>query len=507
MAKSYGKRWKVVESIGAGGQSEVFRVTDASNELPGEWALKRLRRKDRTARFRQEVEILKRLQHDNIIKLVDAQVQDDGEEPSFLVMPIAQHGDLDARLGIYTDNIESIVIIAKQIALALEHAHKSNVIHRDIKPGNILFPDVGHRVWVADFGISLDQTAGRNTVDGEVVGPRFFIAPELDEGGAIKVTPAADIYSLGQLIFYMLSGGKRIARENVFDPRYEKFFARGQRHALLRLLLSKMIASKENRYKEMEVVIRELEQIENWEKTIAGGLLNSKGMAATAFLQKRTAEQILHQETFEAVREGEIKRIDSVTSSIVAWISDQLEATKTQLEAGNALIVHVTQNGQSDLPVKVDTGNDTLLEEKGSAGLSVRIPTDPRRTTYRIRLIVCAEVRHTLPSSDSHYLGSPGNPMMAVTPTFVQYAEHAAHLADDGGYFLGKPTKYGVTEPIPSRTRGSQYRQMTDRRYVDGYFAIARFNAADWPAVQDDILKMMTDVLSRMMDYIGQNAS
>src|SRR5262249_17997348 len=102
-------------------------------------------------------------------------------------------------------------------------------------------PEVGHKVWVADFGLSLDQTAERNTIDGEVIGPRFFMAPELDEGGAVNVTPAADIYSLGQLIFYMLTGGKRIPRENVFDSRYADFFAKGPRHELLRLLLSKKV--------------------------------------------------------------------------------------------------------------------------------------------------------------------------------------------------------------------------------------------------------------------------
>lgn len=198
MAKAYGGRWKVVSTISAGGQGDVYRVTDATGELAGEWALKRLRRKDRISRFRQEVEILRRLRHDNIITIVDAQLVEDGaDEASFLVMPIARHGDLDARLDIYTGHLDSIVGVAKQIGRALAHAHAAKVVHRDVKPGNILFPEVGHKVWVADFGLSLDQTAGRKTLDGEVVGPRFFIAPELDEGGAVDVTPAADIYSLG----------------------------------------------------------------------------------------------------------------------------------------------------------------------------------------------------------------------------------------------------------------------------------------------------------------------
>lgn len=243
MASLYGNRWKAIGNIGGGGQSDVFRVVDTAGEHKGEWALKRLRRKDRVARFRQEVAILRRMQHDNIITIIDAQIAEDGaDETSYLVMPIAEHGDLDKRLQIYTGNIDSVVQVAKEIASALQYAHAQGVIHRDIKPGNILFPEAGHNVWVADFGLSLDQTAERQTPDNEVVGPRFFIAPELDEVGAVTVTSAADVYSLGQLMFYMLSGGKRVTREAVLDLRYDRYFAKGQRYALFRLLLNKMIA-------------------------------------------------------------------------------------------------------------------------------------------------------------------------------------------------------------------------------------------------------------------------
>jgi len=68
-ASVYGKRWKVLGNISAGGQGVIFRVTDQSQELEGEWALKRLVRKDRLDRFQREVEILRRLRHENIIKL------------------------------------------------------------------------------------------------------------------------------------------------------------------------------------------------------------------------------------------------------------------------------------------------------------------------------------------------------------------------------------------------------------------------------------------------------
>jgi serine/threonine protein kinase len=505
MAKMYGGRWEVADSISAGGQGEIFRVRDKSGELPGDWALKRLKRKDRVGRFAQEVAILRRLQHENIIRLVDAQVhEDDSDERSFLVMPIAEHSDLAARLAIYMGHLDSVIEVGKQIASALDYAHTCGIVHRDVKPGNILFPEIGHKVWVADFGISFDQSAGRQTEDGEVVGPRFFIAPELDEGGARQVTPAADVYSLGQMLFYMLSGGRRIARENIFDARYSEYFAKGPRHELLRLLLSKMIAPIETRYRDMTPVLVELGQIENWEQNAVGGLLDTRGLAATGKLQQRMAEELERKTAFEMTREGEINRIASVTSSVIGRITAQLEATQTQIAAGGVLDVRVAARAMNAQPLKVDTGNDTLLEERDSIGISIRLPNDPRRTTYMLCLFVCSEPQYTFPVSDSHYLGTPGDPRMAVLPMFNQFSEHSAHLNSEAGYFYGKPTKYGLPDPIPIMGGGPHYRSLFDHGYHDGNMAIARFNAANWPAAQDDIKRMMSDVLSRMMTYIQQ---
>jgi serine/threonine protein kinase len=248
MAKIYGNRWLVKKSLNEGGQSVVFIVEDRTGKLPGEYALKRLKRKDRVARFRNEVAILRRMDDTNIIKLVDAQVQEDGsDDDRFLIMPVAEHGDLDSRLALYKDQLESVVQVALLIARALKHAHDNKVVHRDVKPGNILFPTVGHDVWVSDFGLSFDLTAEeRHTPDGEVVGPRVFIAPELTEYGQHDVKPSADVYSLGQVIFYMLTGGRWVSGLNVHDQKYNQFFNKGRRHTLLRLLLGRMITGRES---------------------------------------------------------------------------------------------------------------------------------------------------------------------------------------------------------------------------------------------------------------------
>jgi serine/threonine protein kinase len=100
-----------------------------------------------------------------------------------------------------------VVTVAKQITAALIAAHAANVIHRDVKPKNILFTGNGHETWLTDFGICLIREAPRITELPEVMGPREFMAPELADGGELDVTPAADLYSLGKLIYFMISGG------------------------------------------------------------------------------------------------------------------------------------------------------------------------------------------------------------------------------------------------------------------------------------------------------------
>ena len=188
-----------------------------------------------------------------------------------------------------------------------------------------------------------------------------------------------------------------------------------------------------------------------------------------------------------------------------AWLFTQLEAARAQIAAGDVLIASTEANERvTQRPLQVDTGSNTLLEERAYAALKVRLPNDAHRRTYALRLIVCAEVQHTLPVTHSNYLGVPGNPRMAVLPFFHEFSEHQPHLNDEAGYIFGKATKFGVPDPIPVFPTPPHYRHFVSHSYQDGSMAIARFNAADWPAVQEDIVNVTRDVLSRMMQYIGQ---
>jgi hypothetical protein len=143
--------------------------------------------------------------------------------------------------------------------------------------------------------------------------------------------------------------------------------------------------------------------------------------------------------------------------------------------------------------------------------LKVRLLNGSHRRIYALRLVVCSEVQHTLPVSHSDYRA--GNPRMAVLPFFHQFSEHRPHLNSEAGYIFGKPAKFGVPVPakfdVPIPHRSSppstiQVSSITTTR--KGSMANARFHAADWPALRKETPSMTHDLLSRMMEYIGQRS-
>jgi serine/threonine protein kinase len=509
MAKVYGGRWRVLKSLGEGGQSWVYIVEDGAGEFQGVFALKRLKRSERVARFRTEVETLRRLNDDHIIKLIDAQVREGGnDEANYLVMPVAAHGDLNARLSLYKNQLDSLVQVALQIARALKHAHDAGVVHRDIKPGNILFPDVGHDVWVSDFGLSLDLTAAeRNTPVDEVVGPRIFIAPELTEYGVHDVKPAVDIYSLGQLIFYMLTGGRWVSRLNILDSQFNAVFDKGERHRLLRLLLGKMIVLPNSRYQDMSVVIGELERIENWEKNAVGSLLDERAMQSVARMQQRIANDLQRKADAEVVRKSEQELANTVCISASEWLAQQMEAQKQLLAAGDAIVVDVYVNEPKNRrQLLVDTGSGTLLQENDIVSLLMRPRTNKGYLVHILHLYVCSEINHKLTFEDAAYLGKPGNPAMAILPTFELRDDTPRSLpveVSEKAYILGEPRRHGVPRTIPITSNLAWYRPVATENYIDGAMAITRFDAADWPAATSTIAEMLREVLGKVVEHMN----
>jgi hypothetical protein len=193
------------ELIGIGSMGAVFRARDAS--LEREVAVKVLRPEyagsEEIARlFLDEARAAAALQHENVLPIYD--VARDPGEGSYYVMPLVEGGrlaDLIRERGGLSD--ESFYEIAMKMTRALAAAHAAGIVHRDVKPANILLEGKGRPgVWLADFGLA--RAAQHGFGEGSLVGTPGYVAPEVEKGGSGTV--AADLYSLGAVFAEMWVG-------------------------------------------------------------------------------------------------------------------------------------------------------------------------------------------------------------------------------------------------------------------------------------------------------------
>ncbi|WP_433565658.1 protein kinase domain-containing protein [Nocardia sp. CA-151230] len=192
-----------IEEIGHGGFGAVYRCRQA--ELDRVVAVKVLTGEldeENRARFVREQQAMGRLTgHPNIATVLEAGVTSGGRP--YLVMPYYPSDSLDARIRQHGPlAVDDVLRIGAGIARALESAHRLGILHRDVKPGNILFTDHGEPA-LTDFGIAR-VPGGFETTTGVVTASPAFTAPEVLEGRT--PSPAADVYGLGATLFCALSG-------------------------------------------------------------------------------------------------------------------------------------------------------------------------------------------------------------------------------------------------------------------------------------------------------------
>ena len=199
------KGYELQERIGAGGFGAVYRATQST--VGREVAIKIIlpghaNQPEFIRRFEAEAQLIARLEHHHIVPLYDYWRDPDG---AYLVMRWLRGGSLlDILKSQGALNIEDAVTMLEQISLALHTAHRSQVIHRDIKPGNILLDEDGN-AFLADFGIAKDHMLSAGITDADaIVGSPDYLAPE--QARNESVTPQTDIYSLGVVLYEMLEG-------------------------------------------------------------------------------------------------------------------------------------------------------------------------------------------------------------------------------------------------------------------------------------------------------------
>jgi serine/threonine protein kinase len=243
MAKLDIPGYRIKAHIGSGGMAVVFRAVQES--LQRSVALKVLKNsetKEWTERFLNEGRILASLSHRNIITVHDIGIH---SGHIYISMEYLNGGDLKQRIKAGMIAKEALEILTT-IGEALELAHKKGVIHRDVKPGNILFRPDGTPV-MADYGIAKDYESDTDvTVDGTVIGTPDYLAPEQARGQAVD--GRADMYGLGIIFYEMLTGKKPFegnsAVQIIFKHLNEPVPQLPEELAMYQPLLEKMTAKE-----------------------------------------------------------------------------------------------------------------------------------------------------------------------------------------------------------------------------------------------------------------------
>jgi hypothetical protein len=199
-------RFVLVREIGSGGMSTVFLGRDEVLDRPVAVKILRpdLEGSDVSARFRREGRTAARLSHPNIVQVYDAGEADyEGREVSYIVMEYVLGGDLKVLIDRRGPLPGGELLRLSEAAAGLAHAHERGVIHRDVKPHNILLDENG-RPKISDFGIARALDATHATRTGSYLGTALYSPPEQLKGE--KVTPKSDVYSLGATLYHAATG-------------------------------------------------------------------------------------------------------------------------------------------------------------------------------------------------------------------------------------------------------------------------------------------------------------
>jgi len=262
-------RYRIVELLGGGGMARVYKAKDLLLDrivtikvLRDEYA----KDAEFLAGFRREAQAVARLSHPNVVSLFDVGQEGDLH---YLIMEYVEGKSLKEFLkerGPLTP--QEAVKIALQICDALEHAHVNGIIHRDVKPHNILTTADG-RVKVTDFGIAQAVNEGSMAQGGTLLGSVHYLAPEQAQGRSSGV--AADIYSLGVVLYEMLAGfppfqGKtplEVAIKHIQDPPPP---LKDVPPGLERVVMRALEKDPERRYPSVAALRRDLQALDRvWE--------------------------------------------------------------------------------------------------------------------------------------------------------------------------------------------------------------------------------------------------
>jgi serine/threonine protein kinase len=299
IGSTFAGRYQIIEELGRGGMGNVYKALD--KELGERVALKLLKPEiasdDRMIeRFRNELKFARKITHKNVCRMFDLSKT---EKTPYITMEYVSGEDLKSslrRMGPL--HVGKAIFIAKQVCEGLGEAHKLGVIHRDLKPQNIMIDKQGY-AHIMDFGIARSTKAKGVTTSGMMIGTPDYMSPEQVEGK--DVDQRADIYAMGVILYEMVTGSTpfhgdtaitialKHTREKPRDPRELNDQIPVE---LSRMILKCMEKDKAKRYQKTEELFEGLDKIEQFIPTTDRVSPVSKPSTARTILRRPKVKKI-----------------------------------------------------------------------------------------------------------------------------------------------------------------------------------------------------------------------